>query len=81
MENVCAVYVLETSEDLVGKVAHVVVAEVLRLEELVKVRLHQRLHNVHCFEFLHGRWPQYVQYGYYLVCGWGEGEGREGDEC
>ena len=33
-------------EDLVNKVADVVIAELLGLEQLVKVRLHEVLHDV-----------------------------------
>ena len=64
--------VLKPSEDLVGEVANVIIAEVLRLEELVKVSLHQRLDNVDSLELFHGRWPHNVQYGYDL------GEGGSG---
>lgn len=67
MENVCTMDVLKPAEDLVGEVADMVVAEVLRLEELVQVRLHQRLHNVDGLELFHGRRPQDVQYRYDLV--------------
>ena len=77
MEDVCAVNVLKPSEDLVGEVAHVIIAEVLRLEELVKVSLHQRLDNVDSLELVNGRWPHNVQYRYDLGEG-GGGGGREG---
>ena len=43
--------VLETTEDLIEKVADVVVAEPLCLEQLVKVSLHETLDNV---DILHG---------------------------
>jgi hypothetical protein len=43
--------VLETTEDLIEKVADVVVAEPLCLEQLVKVSLHETLDNVN---ILHG---------------------------
>ena len=43
--------VLETTEDLIEKVADVVVAEPLSLEQLVKVSLHETLDNV---DILHG---------------------------
>ena len=69
MQYVRAVDVLEATKDLVGEVAHMVIAEVLCLQELVKVCLHQCLHNVHRLEFLHGRRPKYVEDGYYLVGG------------
>jgi len=46
MQNVSRVNVLESAEDLVQEVADMVVAETLRLEQLVKVSLHQPLHNV-----------------------------------
>jgi len=38
--------VLESTEDLVEKVADVVIAEFLCLQQLVKVSLHQALHDV-----------------------------------
>ena len=38
--------VLESSQYLIEKVAHVIVAEMLRLEQLVHVRLHDRLDDV-----------------------------------
>jgi len=46
MQNVGRVDVLETSENLVEEVANVVVAQFLRLEQFVHVRLHQTLHDV-----------------------------------
>ena len=46
MENVCRVDVLESTEDLVQKVTDVVVAQLLILQQLVKVGLHQTLHDV-----------------------------------
>lgn len=38
--------VLQASQDLVEEVADVVVAQLLGLQQLVKVRLHQSLHDV-----------------------------------
>lgn len=38
--------VLEASQDLVEKVTDVVIAQPLDLQQLVKVRLHQGLHDV-----------------------------------
>lgn len=46
MEHISRVDVLEASEDLVEEVANVVVAQVLGLEQLVQVCLHQVLDNV-----------------------------------
>lgn len=46
MEHVGRVDVLEATEDLVEEIADVVVAQVLGLEQLVQVRLHQILDNV-----------------------------------
>ena len=46
MEHVSRVDVLEPSEDLVQEVANVVVAQVLGLQQLVQVRLHQILYDV-----------------------------------
>lgn len=38
--------VLQATQDLVQEVADVIVAEVLRLQQLVQIGLHQVLHNV-----------------------------------
>ena len=38
--------ILETTQDLVEKVAHMVVAQVLCLEKFVQICLHQRLYDV-----------------------------------
>ena len=46
VQHVGRVDVLEAAQDLVEEVAHVVVAQLLRLEQLVHVRLHQALHDV-----------------------------------
>lgn len=46
MQHVGGVNVLQASQDLVEKVADVVVAQLLGLQQLVKVRLHQSLHDV-----------------------------------
>ena len=46
VQHVGGVDVLEPSQDLVQEVADVVVAQVLGLQQLVQVRLHQVLHNV-----------------------------------
>lgn len=46
MQHVGRVDVLEAPQDLVQEVADVVVAQPLGLEQLVKVRLHQGLHDV-----------------------------------
>lgn len=46
VQHVGRVDVLETSQDLVEEVADVVVAQVLGLQQLVQVRLHQVLHDV-----------------------------------
>lgn len=46
MQHVGRVDVLEASQDLVEEVADVVVAQLLGLQQLVQVRLHQSLHDV-----------------------------------
>jgi len=46
MKNVRRVNVLQTTEDLVQEVADVVVTQLLSLQQLVKVGLHQALNNV-----------------------------------
>ena len=46
MQNVCRVNVLESTQYLVQKIANVLVADRLRLEELVQVGFHETLHNV-----------------------------------
>lgn len=46
MQDVGGVDVLEASQDLVEKVANVVIAQLLGLQQLVHVRLHQALNNV-----------------------------------
>lgn len=38
--------VLEASQDLVEEIADVVVAQLLALQQLVQIRLHQSLHDV-----------------------------------
>ena len=51
VENIGRVDVLETTEDLVEEVADVVVAQPLRLQQLVEISLHEALDDVHV---LHG---------------------------
>ena len=46
MKDVGRVDVLETSQNLIQKVANVIVAQLLCLQQLVQVRLHQTLDNV-----------------------------------
>lgn len=46
MEDVGRVDVFESSQDLVQKVADMVVAQVLSLQELVQVCLHEILHDI-----------------------------------
>ena len=46
MQYVSRVYVLEAAQYLVEEVADVVVTELLCLEQLIHVCLHQTLHNV-----------------------------------
>lgn len=46
VQHVGRVDVLEPSQDLVEEIADVVVAQLLALEQLVQVCLHQRLHDV-----------------------------------
>ena len=46
VQHVGRVDVLQSTQDLVEEVANVVVAQLLRLQQLVKVRLHQGLHDV-----------------------------------
>jgi hypothetical protein len=47
VQHIGRVDVFETAEDLVEKVANVLIANGLRFEKLVQVGLHQTLHNVH----------------------------------
>ena len=51
MEDVGRVDVLQTSEDLVEKVADVVIAQVLSLQQLVEIGLHEDLHDVGVFDY------------------------------
>jgi len=46
VQHVGRVDVLETAQDLVQKVAHVVVGQLLRLQQFVQVRVHQTLDYV-----------------------------------
>lgn len=46
VQHVGRVDVLQASQDLVEEVADVVVAQLLGLQQLVEVRLHQSLHDV-----------------------------------
>ena len=46
MQHVGRVDVLESAQDLIEEVARVVVAQLLSLEQLVHVRLHQTLDDV-----------------------------------
>lgn len=46
VQHIGRVNVLKTPQDLVKEVAHMLVAQLLGLQELVQVRLHQRLHDV-----------------------------------
>lgn len=46
VQHVGRVDVLESSQDLVEEIADVVVAQLLALQQLVQVRLHQSLHDV-----------------------------------
>lgn len=46
VQHISRVDVLQASQDLVEKVADVVVAQLLGLQQLVQVRLHQSLHDV-----------------------------------
>ena len=46
MEDVGRVDILQPAEDLVHKVAHVVVAQLLSFEQFEQVRFHQTLHHV-----------------------------------
>lgn len=46
VQYIGGVNVLQAAEDLVEEVADVVIAQLLRLQQLVQVRLHEALHNV-----------------------------------
>lgn len=46
MKNISRMNVLESSQNLVKKITNVIVAEVLGLEQLVEISLHERLYNV-----------------------------------
>ena len=60
MQYVRRVDVLEGAQHLVGEVADVISAECLRLQELVKIRLHQSLHYIHVLHLLHCRRDNHV---------------------
>ena len=53
VQHVGRVDVLQAAQDLVEEVADVVVAQLLGLQQLVQVRLHQSLHDV-----AGGGWPR-----------------------
>ena len=55
--------VLESTQNLVSEIADVVIAEMLSLEELVEVSLHQCLNDVHSLELLTAPRLQHVQNG------------------
>ena len=46
MQYIGRVNVLESAQNLVEEVTHMVIAQLLRLQQLVHVRLHQTLDNV-----------------------------------
>uniref|UniRef100_A0A0K8RI04 Putative mitogen-activated protein kinase n=1 Tax=Ixodes ricinus TaxID=34613 RepID=A0A0K8RI04_IXORI len=52
VQNIGRMNVFEAPQDLVEEVADVVVAQLLRLEQLVQVSLHQALHNVDIFHLV-----------------------------
>ena len=60
VENVSGVDVLQPPQYLVEEVADVVVAESLRLQKFIKIRLHQALDNVHVAQHLNVDGPQDV---------------------
>lgn len=47
MQHIGRVNVLEAAQDLVQEIADVIVAQPLRLQQLVQIGLHQALHDVH----------------------------------
>ena len=58
--------VLQSSEYLVEEVANVVVAQPLRLQQFVQIRLHQALHNVHVLHLVNIHRSNDVSYVNYL---------------
>ena len=52
--------VRQASEDLIEEVADVVVAQSLCLQQLVKIGLHETLHDVHVSQAVHTDCPQDV---------------------
>lgn len=55
MKHISRVDILESAQDLVEEVAHVLVADRLRFQQLVQVRFHEALHDVHVLHLL-DRW-------------------------
>jgi hypothetical protein len=62
------VNVLETAQDLIQKIADVLVADRLSFKQLVQVRLHETLHNVDVFHLIYrGRTYDVLYVDYILV--------------
>ena len=60
VEDVGRVDVLESPENLIEEVADVVIAQPLRLEQLVEISLHETLDDVHVLHCVHGAGPEDV---------------------
>ena len=60
MEDIGRVDVLEAPENLIEEVADVVIAQPLRLEQLVEISLHETLDDVHVLHGVHGGGPEDV---------------------
>ena len=64
VENIGRVDVLESPENLIKKVADVVITESLGLEQLVEVSLHQALDNVDITQTVDVDWTEDIAYVY-----------------
>lgn len=60
MQHISRMNVLEAAQDLIEKIAHMLVAYRLRLEQLVQIGLHETLHNVHILHLFDCRRSNYV---------------------
>ena len=62
MQHVRRVNVLQTAQNLIQKVADMLVANRLSLKELVQVGLHEALHNVHVLHLIDSGRSYHVLY-------------------
>lgn len=60
MKHIRRMNVLEATQDLIQKVAHMLVTDRLGLEQLMQVSLHQALHNVDIFHLIDSRRSNYI---------------------